>query len=208
MKKRKQRAALSWAFFLMSLMVFFGCACGSTTSGTGRTSSSASVSTNATVNEGLLTSFTGSNSVSMSGTWTNNTFSTTGDVASTISYNQATNVATLVFDLDGSVYGGGDPAAETFTIDLSTFLANGTDVLTATSATHGDISVTLTFLNDNTGTFTGTATNEPTGSVTNASFSGSFSISGSTVTVTVDNSAFTFLGTPVTCGNSLTTTLN
>jgi len=205
MEKRNRTVALFLVTSFVSLVVFFGCGCGSTTSSN---SSAAAVSTNATVNKNLLTSFTGSNSVTMSGTWTNNTFSTTGDVDTIISFNTTTHIATLVFDIDGSVYGGADPAAETFTLNMSNFITNGTDTLTATSATHGDLSVTLTFKDDNTGTFTGTAINEPNGSVTSASFSGSFSISGSTVTVTINNSSFTYLGTPVTCSNSLTTTLN
>lgn len=186
----------------------YGCAmfagCGSSSS----TGSTQSISTNATTNKNLLTSFTGSNSVAVAGTWTNSTFSTTGDVAATITFNSTTNVATIVFDIDGSVYGGNDPAAETFTLDMTNFINNGTAALTATSGTYGDISVTLTFYNDNTGTFSGTAVNEPTGQVTNATFTGTFSISGSNVSLTINDSHFDFNGVPVTCSNSVTQTLN
>lgn len=191
-----------------ALALSFGCimftGCGSS----GTSSTSQSISTNATTNKNLLTSFTGSNSVTVAGTITNSTFSTTGDVTANISFNSTTNVATIVYDVDGSVYGGGDPAAETITLDMTNFINNGTSTLTATSATYGDISVTLTFYDDNTGTFSGTATNEPSGQVTNATFSGTFSISGSSVTFTINNSSFDFNGVPVTCTNSLTSTIN
>lgn len=187
----------------------FGCAmlagCGSSSSGGG---TARSVSTNATTNKNLLTSFTGNNSVTVAGTWTNETFGTTGNVSAIISFNSTTNVATIVFDIDGGVYGGNDPAAETFTLDMTTFINSGTATLTAASTTYGDISVTLTFYDDSTGAFTGTATNEPTGQVTDASFSGTFSISGSTASFTIDQSSFKFNGVSVTCRNSVTATLN
>lgn len=197
------------SMIVAAVILGFGCAlssCGDSGSSSG--SSTQTISTNATTNKNLLTSFTGANSVTVSGTWTNNTFSTTGNVSATISFNSTTNVATFVFDIDGSVYGGSDPAAETFTLNMGDFITNGTATLTGTSTTYGDISVTLTFYTDNTGTFTGTATNEPTGQVTDATFSGTFSISGSTVSFTVANSSFKFNGTNVTCSNSVTATLN
>lgn len=167
-----------------------------------------SVSTNATTNKSLLTDFTGANSVTVAGTWTNVTFGSTGDVTAAITFNATTNIATIVFDIDGSVYGGADPAAETFTLDMTDFINNGTATLTATSAVYGDISVTLTFYTDNTGIFSGTATNEPTGQVTNATFSGTFSVSGSSVSFTINNSNFDFNGVSVTCNNSVTSTIN
>ncbi|MBI2345757.1 MAG: hypothetical protein HYV03_02500 [Deltaproteobacteria bacterium] len=91
---------------------------------------------------------------------------------------------------------------------MTNFIANGTDTFAVTSATYGDVSGTITFKTDNTGTFSGTATNEPTGSVKNGAFSGTFSISGGKVTVTISDTTFTFMGTPVTCSNNLTTKLN
>lgn len=190
------------------LLLGYGCAmlagCGSSSS----SDTTRSVSTDATVNKSVLTNFTGANSVTVAGTWTNNTFSTTGDVSATIVFDTVTNVATVVYDIDGSVYGGADPAAETFTLNMTDFISNGTAALTATSAVYGDISVTLAFYNDNTGTFSGTAANEPSGQVTNASFSGTFSMSGSNVSFTINNSSFDFNGIPVTCGNSVTATQN
>lgn len=191
-----------------AVLLGYGSMLASCGSSGGTSSTTAAVSTNATTNKSLLTDFTGSNSVTVAGTWTNVTFGTTGDVSAIISFNSTTNVATIVFDIDGSVYGGSDPAAETFTLNMADFITNGTATLTATSAVYGDISVTLTFNNDNTGTFSGTATNEPTGQVTNAAFSGTFLLSGSTVSFTINNSSFDFNGVSVTCSNSVTATIN
>jgi len=167
-----------------------------------------SVSTDATANKALLTDLTGANSVSVAGTWTNNTFGSTGDVATTASFDATTNLGTLIFDIDGGVYGGADPAAETFTVDLSAFITNGTAELNVTSTTYGDVSISLTFYTDNTGGFTGTAINEPSGNVTNAQFSGSFETNGGSVSLVLDDTSFNYNGTQVTCSSSLTMTLN
>ncbi len=166
------------------------------------------VSTDATANIDLITSFTGSNSVTVSGTWTNETFASTGDVSVNISFDTSTNVVTIIWDIDGNVYGGSDPDPETFTIEMTDLISNGTATLTATSITYGDISVTLTYNTDGTGSFTGTAENEPTGAVENASFSGTFELDGGTVTFTVENSTFVYFGIPITCSNNVSATLN
>ena len=74
--------------------------------------------------------------------------------------------------------------------------------------TYGDITVTLTFNTDSTGSFTGTVENEPTGAVTSASFSGTFVLVSGVVTFTVENSTFVYFGTTVTCSNNVSATLN
>nr|MEE4269219.1 hypothetical protein [Candidatus Krumholzibacteria bacterium] len=166
------------------------------------------VSTDAAANEGLLTTLTGANSVTASGTWTNNTFSSTGNFMAEASFVPATNMATFIFDIDGGVYGGADPAAETFNVDLSDFIANGTADINVTSATYGDVSMSLTFYTNDTGTFAGTAINEPSGNVTDAMFSGTFEIDGGAVTLELGSASFNYNGTPVTMSNSFSLTLN
>ncbi len=190
------------AIVMFSAAAFTGCG-GSDTSTPTKV-----ISTDATVNKGLLTSFTGPNSVTISGTWTNTTYGSTGDVTVNVVFDATTNVATVVFDIDGNVYGGTDPAPETFTLNMTDFINNGTATLTFTSAVYGDVSATLTFYTDNTGIFSGTATNAPNASVTNASFSGTFEISGSAVSFTIDAAQFDFSGVRITCTSSLTSTIN
>ncbi|MFA5800790.1 MAG: hypothetical protein WC840_07645 [Candidatus Peribacteraceae bacterium] len=188
-------------------VLFAAAGCGGS-GGSGGNPGGGTISTDATANKNLITSFTGANSVTVSGTWTNNTFGTSGNVDANISFNTATNILTFVFNIDGNVYGHGDPAPETFTVDLTDFINNGTMTAHATSATYGDVSITLTYHTDGTGTITGTATNEPTGQVTNAAFSGTFALSGGSVTFSIDSATFTFNGVNVTCSNSVTATIN
>jgi len=193
------------ALLSIGLFIIVGC---SSDEDTGPTTPTGTISTNSTANEALLTDLTGANSVTAAGTWTNNTYGSTGDVMATASFDAATNFATLVYDIDGGVYGGADPAAEIFTVDLSGFITNGTTELNVTSATYGDVSLTITFFTNNTGLFTGTAINEPSGNVTNAQFSGSFETSGGSVTLVLNDTSFDYNGTHVTCSSSLTMTLN
>ena len=165
-------------------------------------------STDTTANKNLLTSFTGSNSVTVSGTWTNEYYGSTGDVSVNISFNPSTNVVTIIWDIDGNVYGGADPDPETFTIDMTDLINNGTATLTATSTTYGDISMRMRYNTDGTGAFAGSVVNEPTQAVTNASFSGTFVLSGGTVTFTVADSSFVYYGIPITCSNTVSARLN
>lgn len=190
------------AIVMFSSAVFIGCG-GSNTPATTRV-----ISTDATANTRLLTNFTGPNSATISGTWTNTTFASTGDVTANVVFDTTTNVVTVVFDINGNVYGGADPAPETFTLDMTDFINTGTATLTFTSAVYGDVSATLTFYTDNTGIFSGTATNAPNAAITNASFSGTFEISGSAVSFTIDTATFDLSGVSITCTDSLTTTIN
>lgn len=166
------------------------------------------ISTDATVNKSLLTSFTGPTSATVSGTWTNPTYASTGDVTADVAFNTTTNIVTINFDIDGNVYGGTDPAPETFLLDMTNFINNGTSILTFTSAIYGDVTAAITFYTDNTGEFSGSATNAPNPAVTNAGFSGTFEISGSAVTFTIDTAQFTIGGVNVTCTQNLTTVIN
>lgn len=189
---------------VMTILTLALCSCG----GSGTSPTTKTISTNSTVNTNLLTSFTGPNSVTIAGTWTNTTYGSTGEVTANVTFDTTTNIATIAFDINGNVYGGTDPDPETFTLDMTNFIANGTATLNFTSAVYGDISATLTFYTDNTGVFSGTATNAPNPAVTNASFSGTFEISGSAVAFTIDAAQFTFNGVNITCTSNLTTTIN
>lgn len=176
--------------------------------GTNTPAATKTISTNATTNKGLLTNFTGANSVAVAGTWTNTTFGSTGAVTANAAFDSTTNIVTVIFDIDGNVYGGADPAPETFSLDMTDFINNGTGTLAFNSAIYGDVSATLTFYTDNTGTFSGTATNAPSASVTSASFSGTFEISGSAVSFTISTAQFDFNGVTINCTSSLTSTIN
>jgi hypothetical protein len=166
------------------------------------------ISTDKSANTNLLTSLTGQNSVTISGTWINETFGSTGQVTVNIAFDSNTNAATVLWNIDGNVYGGGDPDPETFVLDMTDFINNGTATLSATSTTYGDVTGTMTFYSDGTGTFEGFAENEPTGKVTNAKFSGSFEINAGAVTFILNKSSFDFLGTHVTMDSALSSTLN
>jgi hypothetical protein len=196
-------AALTLAVVMFSPAVFIGCGGSGTPAPTTKT-----ISTDSTINKGLLTSFTGPNSVTISGTWTNTTYGSTGDVTANVVFDTTTNVVTVIFDIDGNVYGGTDPAPETFTLNMTDFIRDGTATLTFTSAVYGDVSGTLTFYTDNTGIFSGTATNAPNAAVTNASFSGTFEISGAAVSFAIVSARFDFNGVGITCTDSLTSTIN
>ncbi len=206
MKKRKRLAVIVRITFVLCLMIVLGCACGNSTTSDVSSSGSDSISTDATANKSLLTSFTGSNSVDIVGEWSNITFASSGAVTANISFDSTTNIATIVYDIGGNVYGISDPALETFTLDMTDFINNGTATFTETSDTHGDISVTLTFNDDNSGTFTGTAENGGSGTVTNGVFSGSFSISNGTVSFAIADSTFTFAGNTITCSTNISST--
>ncbi len=196
---------------LVSIIAFglvLGTGCSSDDDEDNPTTPNLIVSTDAAANESLLTALTGPNSVTATGTWTNNTFSSTGDVMADASFVPATNMATFIFDIDGGVYGGADPAPETFNVDLSEFITNGEADINVTSATYGDVSMSLTFYTNNTGTFAGTAINEPSGNVTDARFSGTFEITGGAVTLVLSSTSFVFNGTLVSMSSNFSLTLN
>ncbi len=201
--KTLQRSAviLTLAVLVCGAAVMAGCG-GSDTPAPTQT-----ISTDAVVNKAVLTDFIGPNSVTVSGTWTNTTYGSSGGVTANATMDAA-NVVTVNFDISGNVYGGSDPAPETFVLDMNDFIANGTAVLHMNSAVYGDISATLTFYTDGTGIFTGTAVNAPNPDVTDASFSGTFQASGTAVSFTITSARFTYGGIPITCTSNLTTTIN
>lgn len=173
--------------------------CGGSSRSGGGGGGSGTVSTDATANAALVTAFIAQGNVT--GTWTNNNFGSTGDFEVTPSFNAATGHLTMMVNVDGAVFGGADPDTENFDIDLSTFIANGTDTINFHSDTYGDITADLRFLTDGTGTFTATATNIP--GVTNGRVTGSFSIANGVVSFRQDTASFTFGGQNITVSSTI-----
>ncbi len=196
MLKFKRIGGLVVAAAFLVLLAKGSSGCGS---GGGGGGSGAAVSTDAAANLSLITNFI--NAGLIKGTWRNNNFGSSGAITITPSFDTATNKMTVIVDIDGNVFGGADPDPETFTVDMTDFIKNGTATVTLHSDTYGDITGTVTFLSDGTGTFTATATNIPAGA-TNASTSGTFSISGTTVTYAQKSASFTFSGTPITVSST------
>ncbi len=98
------------------------------------------------------------------GAWYNVTFCSTGAATATVSVDEAARTFQVTLDLDGSVFGGADPAPETFS---GSYNANGAS-LNASSPTFGDVSIAAT----PDGRFTGTATNVPNASVDSVKIDG------------------------------------
>lgn len=193
---------LTLAVLLLGTTVLIGCG------GSDTPTPTQTISTDAVANKAVLTDFIGPNSVTVSGTWTNTYYGSTGGVIANATMDAATNVVTVNFDISGNVYGGSDPAPETFVLDMNDFIANGTAVLHFNSAVYGDVSATLTFYTDGTGIFTGSATNVPNPAVTDSSFVGTFQVSGTAVTFTITSARFNYGGIPIVCTSNLTTTIN
>jgi hypothetical protein len=85
------------------------------------------------------------------GAWNNTTFGTTGPTTLNITDNPGAQTATFVLDMDGNVFGGGDPAPFTFTANY-----NATTLTVSQAGTFfGDLSFTAT----SGGVLTGSATN-------------------------------------------------
>ncbi len=196
-------------FFLMTALAVMlgitsGCGNGTnnnggTTTGSGTTGGgSANVSTDAEANAALITSFISSFSV-LEGTWTNTNFASSGKIDVELSFDSNTNMLEASVDIGGNVFGGLDPDAEKFEVDLSDFITNGTQTVNLTSDTYGDMEVVLTFLDDGTGTFEGTASGIP--GVENGQVAGSLSVDGDTVTFSVDSITFDFGGDTITVTN-------
>jgi len=101
------------------------------------------------------------------GSWLNLSFGSTGDSMTAISVDQMTKTVSMTIDLDGSVLGGGNPPAETFT---GPYDSHGFTV-TGSSAIFGD----LTFQVDILGRLVGMGTNVPSPGIDRVYFSGSAS---------------------------------
>ncbi|MGE3171053.1 MAG: hypothetical protein AB7O97_00415 [Planctomycetota bacterium] len=116
-----------------------------------------------------------------SGTWNNTTFSSTGPVTMTVT--QAGDTYTIAFDMGGNVFGGADPALESFTATVS---ATGATLTPTTSAVYGDLTGSL----GGGGTLTISGQNI-TGAVDRFAFTGTWSATQVTgnVTITFDDTS-------------------
>lgn len=110
-----------------------------------------------------------------SGTWTNTTFASTGAVSVVVA--ESGDTYTLQFDMDGNVFGGSNPAAESFTATVSS--ANAT-LVSITSSVYGTLTGTLAA----DGTLTGSGTGIP-GAVDTFTLTGTWSATGITANVTI-----------------------
>ncbi len=188
------------ATLLMSLAVG-GVGCGSSNPNTGGGGGGgAQVSTDATTNQLLITTFV-SQFANLAGIWTNNLFGSMGDFTVQSSFDENTGEYTITIDINGNVFGVSNPLPEQFTIPAGDFISNGTMNISLSSATYGDIMGTLTFFDDGTGTFEGTATNIPSGA-TNAQAMGSFTLADGTVIFQVDSMSFDLGGSNITVTNT------
>ena len=126
---------------------------------------------------------------SWSGSWTNTTFGSTGPAAATITADTINQTVTVVLDLGGGVFGGGDPAPVTFTIPYTA--AGGS--FTSTSPAYGTITATIS----PTGAITATLAGVPSGGITGVTFTGTI-----TPTTLSGTALITFTG-----GGTATSTL-
>lgn len=112
------------------------------------------------------------------GSWLNNTFSTTGDVQSSLTSIQ------FNADFDGMVFGVSDPDTETYEEGNVTITENTEDntlTVTGTSDTFGNVSLTL----GTDGSLSGTATNVPDEDIDSLDLSGERDSTTGTVTLNV-----------------------
>lgn len=121
------------------------------------------------------------------GSWRNTTFGTTGTMTATLTANTIAQTMQIVLDVNGNVFGAGDPPPDTFT---GSYTPGATGTLTGTSPRFGTVSVTLS----STGTFTGSCTNIPVAGVSRMDFNGSFAGATASITYTI---TFTSGGTAV-----------
>lgn len=102
---------------------------------------------------------------SWAGTWNNSTFSSSGTVTANVTINS--NNLVMVVDLGGNVFGGGDPASETFTV---TFGGTSARLEATNSSTYGVVTGELSANGD----FEITGTNVPGGNVTGFQVNGNW----------------------------------
>ncbi|MEQ1871036.1 MAG: carboxypeptidase regulatory-like domain-containing protein [Vicinamibacterales bacterium] len=141
-----------------------------------------------TVNVGLTPSLAASGAGSWSGSWKNTTFSTTGGMTMQLSVDTIAQTMQLVLDVNGGVFGAGDPPAETFN---GAYSDAGT-TMTRTSTLLGTVTATIT----PTGQLTGSATSVPTPGISRVDFSGTVAARSIAISYTVTFTAGgTALGT-------------
>lgn len=145
-----------------------------------------------TVNVGLTPSLAASGAGSWSGSWRNTTFGTTGGMTMQLSVDTVAQTMQLVLDVNGGVFGAGDPPSETFT---GAYSEAGT-TLTRTSSLLGTVTATVT----PAGQLTGSATSVPTAGISRVDFAGTVAARSIAITYTV-----TFTGGSTATGTATLT---
>lgn len=116
------------------------------------------------------------------GGWVNTTFGSNGSATMTISADTIAQTFSASLDLNGNVFGLGDPPAQSFS---GPYTPAGGATINATSDLFGTLSVTVS----STGQISGTATPAPGGAITKIDLTGTAAPGGITVNYTI-----TFVG--------------
>ena len=123
------------------------------------------------------------------GQWNNTTFGSSGSMTMTLAVDTIAQTTTMTLDLNGSVFGASDPAAETTTGSYTTAGAT----LTKTSAVFGNVTFDIT----STGQITGNGTSVPSATISRIDFTGTAGVSTIALNYTV---TFTAGGTATGTG--------
>jgi hypothetical protein len=123
------------------------------------------------------------------GTWKNATFSTQGTETMTIAVDTVAQTMNITLDVNGSVFGGADPAPETLT---TTYTLTGA-TFSKSSPVFGNLTLTIS----PAGTLSGAATSVPTAGISRVDFTGTI-----TPTLITVNYAVTFTNTTIATGTA------
>jgi len=126
----------------------------------------------------LTPSLAAQGSGNWSGTWRNTTFLSNSTLTAVVTADTVAQTMRVVLDVNGSVFGAGDPPAETFT---GTYTPGSGGTITQTSARFGNVSITF---NPN-GSFTGACTNIPVAGIARFDFTGTMTTSTANLSYTV-----------------------
>lgn len=108
------------------------------------------------------------------GNWNNLTFSTTGSATMDVAADTTAKTASMVLDLNGNVFGGGDPPAVT----MNGTYNNAQMTVSATNTLFGN----MTFTVDSNGHISGSAPNVPGPNVDSITFNGTITATGANLT--------------------------
>ena len=155
-------------------------ACGSSETSSSSASSSASSTTTAasTSSSGAAVALAALYNGHYTGTWTNQTFGSTGSIVADVQIDPSSGMVTVKLTLGGNVFGAAAPGPLTFTGQIP---ASGTGTIQGTNDFFGPYSASV----KPEGSFTVTCPNVPGGRVKTFSETGSLSVKGVDVTYTV-----------------------
>lgn len=125
-----------------------------------------------------------------SGAWANTTFGSSGGATMTVTADTLAQTFEATVDLNGSVFGSGDPAPQVFS---GSYAGGGAD-LTITSALFGNLSLQVT----SAGQISGSATNIPGGGIARIDFTGTWTATAINIAYTI-----TFVGGGGTAAGTL-----